>query len=168
MIENPPPDEYPEDVIDYIKKGLDLPYIYIAGKFSSRRRIRPYRQELINKGYKVLSNWMVNDPDVDPSAEIDSLGANLEDCQFIAERDHAEVKQCDIFIIDTNDISSTGGREVELGYATALEKTIIRVGPIRNVFHAMIFHVCNDWPAVIRYLDCWHDRNQEVENAHKG
>ena len=114
------------------------PKIYIASKFHSRKRLMPIRKQLEDLGFEVLSNWMLNDPEVDPSNANDSLGNNLEQSQMMAERDHMEVDACHIFIIDTTDESSTGGREVELGYAMKARKSCFRVGPIRNVFHSLV------------------------------
>lgn len=129
--------------------------IYIASKFFSRLRLIPIRQQLINEGFRVLSTWMVKDADMpsDDSAIFDSLGDNIDDSRRMAERDITEVDEADIFIIDTNDTSSTGGREVELGFALGLlPKHIIRVGPMRNVFHALVDDDFNNWDECIRFL----------------
>ena len=125
--------------------------VYIASKFHSRKRLLPIRAELEKLGLKVLSNWMVNDPDVDPSAVNDSLANNLEQNQMMAERDQTEVKDCHIFIIDTTDESNTGGREVELGYALGCGKACFRVGPIRNVFHSLVFGFAS-WDQLIKQI----------------
>ena len=127
-----------------------LPTIYIAAKFSSRKRLRPWRQKLLDVGYRVTSRWMVDDPD--PSSEDDSLGDNLEHCQEMAERDQGDVSLADLFIIDTIDASQTGGREVELGYAMNMGIVTIRVGAIRNVFHAITDEAFLNWEACYQWL----------------
>ena len=128
--------------------------IYIASKFYSRTRLLPTRQQLINEGFGVLSTWMVKDADMptDDSAIFDSLGDCLEDCQIMATRDFHEVAIADMFIIDTNDVSATGGREVELGYAKARGLECLRIGPVRNVFHALCDKSFKDWDECVRYM----------------
>ena len=129
--------------------------IYIASKFLSRSRLLPIRQQLISEGFEVLSTWMIADPDMPTSdtAIFDSLGDCLEDCKVMAIRDFNEVRRSDVFVIDTNDVSATGGREVELGYAKAQHgMECLRVGPIRNVFHAVVDNAFMDWDECVRYL----------------
>ena len=128
--------------------------IYIASKFHSRSRLLPIRQQLINEGFEVLSTWMVKDADMptDDSAIFDSLGDCLEDSRIMAIRDFQEVRRADVFIIDTNDTSSTGGREVEFGYAKSEGVECLRVGPLRNVFHALVDEGFKDWDECVRYL----------------
>lgn len=125
--------------------------IYIASKFHSRYRLRPIKAELQSLGFEVLSKWMDVDRNVDKSADIDSLGNNIEDSVKEAKSDSGEIKNCDYFILDTQDETNTGGREVELGMALALNKRCFRIGPARNVFHFMCVNLEN-WPDAIQFL----------------
>ena len=112
--------------------------VYIASKFSSRHRMRPIKFKLKQLGFDMLSDWIDNNPlDETIGGDYDSIGNHPDASHAIAQRDLEQVLECDIFIIDTQDISSTGGRECELGMALmAPTPRIFRVGPIRNVFHA--------------------------------
>lgn len=112
--------------------------VYIASKFSSRYRLRPIKFKLQKLGFHVLSDWIDNNPlDETLGGDYDSIGNHPDASHDIAQRDIEQVKECDIFIIDTQDVSPTGGRECELGMALMDGKPyIFRVGPIRNVFHA--------------------------------
>lgn len=112
--------------------------IYIASKFSSRYRLRPIKFKLKQLGFEVLSDWIDNNPlDETLGGDYDSIGNHPAASHDIAERDIRQVTDCDIFIIDTQDMSETGGRECELGMALIAKTTyIFRIGPIRNVFHA--------------------------------
>jgi hypothetical protein len=112
--------------------------VYIASKFSSRYRLRPIKFKLKQLGFEVLSDWIDNNPlDETIGGDYDSIGNHPEASHDIAERDRVQVQACDIFIIDTQDLSETGGRECELGMALmAMKSYIFRIGPIRNVFHA--------------------------------
>ena len=132
--------------------------IYIAGKMSSRYRLRPIKKKLQELGYKVLSKWMDPDVNMDPSIDIDSLGSNLDESKAEAERDSYELDVTDIFIIDTFDASQSGGREVELGMVLEKQKVkhyypraIFRVGPIRNVFHTKTIPF-DTWDKLITHL----------------
>ena len=124
--------------------------IYIASKFSSRNRLIPYRDAIEAMGFEVTSTWMLDDPE--PSANFDSLGDNLEESQSMATRDINQVGNCDIFIICTEDPSDTGGREVELGMAIVTNKTIFRIGPIRNVFHTHPLIIEKTWQELLNNL----------------
>lgn len=112
--------------------------IYIGSKFSSRYRLRPIKFKLQQLGFYVLSDWIDNNPlDDTLGGDYDSIGNHHDASHDIAQRDLDQVAECDIFIIDTQDVSSTGGRECELGMALmTLTPLIYRIGPIRNVFHA--------------------------------
>ena len=112
--------------------------LYIASKFSSRHRLRPIKFKLKQLSFDVLSDWIDNNPlDETIGGDYDSIGNYPDASHEIAQRDIRQVLDCDIFIIDTQDISSSGGRECELGMALmAPVPRIFRVGPIRNVFHA--------------------------------
>lgn len=112
--------------------------VYIASKFSSRHRLRPIKFKLKQLGFEVLSDWIDNNPlDETIGGDYDSIGNHPDASHDIAERDLAQVSECDVFIIDTQDVSATGGRECELGMALREGvEYIYRVGPIRNVFHA--------------------------------
>lgn len=138
--------------------------VYIAAKFSARHRLRVIKHLLQSRGIVVLSDWLDNNPlDDQLHGDYDSIADNLETSREIAVRDIEQVSECDVFVIDTQDASPTGGRECELGAALAVAMlahdklpTIYRVGPIRNVFHALCLEVAN-WESMIQLL--------EVQNA---
>jgi len=124
--------------------------VYIASKFSSRYRLRPIKFKLKQLGFDVLSDWIDNNPlDETIGGDYDSIGNHPDASHDIAERDRTQVLECDIFIIDTQDVSETGGRECELGMALmAIKPYIFRIGPIRNVFHAH---------KSVRHVKTWED-----------
>ncbi|KKK88972.1 hypothetical protein LCGC14_2737790 [marine sediment metagenome] len=100
--------------------------------------------------------------DTDDSADDDSLGGyTKEESAVMSDRDLSGVREADIFIIDTDDIDDTGGREVELGAALILGKVILHVGPIRNLFHMHPgVRGFNSWDNIISYI--------ESEYCHEG
>ncbi len=129
--------------------------LYIAGKFSSRYRLRPIKFKLKQLGFDVLSDWIDNNPlDETLGGDYDSIGNYPEASHDIADRDRLQVIACDLYIIDTLDVSQTGGRECELGMALMAGKQIYRVGPIRNVFHAhKLVNPVKTWEEMIKILE---------------
>lgn len=130
--------------------------IYVASKFSSRYRLRPIKFKLQQLGFNVLSDWIDNNPlDETLGGDYDSIGNHPDASHYIAERDISQVLECDIFIIDTQDVSQTGGRECELGMALMAGKQLVfRVGPIRNVFHAhKSIRVVKSWEEMLVILE---------------
>lgn len=129
--------------------------VYIASKFDSNHRLRPIKFKLQQLGFDVLSEWIDNNPlDEAIGGDYDVIEKHPEISHQIAERDRLQVLECQIFIIDTQDISSTGGRECELGMALMASKPyIFRVGPIRNVFHAhKAIRACKSWEELLPIL----------------
>lgn len=119
---------------------------YLASTFESRPKLREYRAQLIDLGHKVTSRWLdipddviANDPNYDKPK--------------MADVDLADVRAADVLVLFTKDETRRGGREVELGYALALNRHCVVVGSRRNVFH---WHsdvvTIPDWPAAFEYL----------------
>lgn len=89
-------------------------------------------------GHTVTSHYLA--PDFNPRVQIDDLAREH------AERDIAEIEQADALLLVTGGAqdcrkgapqgldSTTGGRHVEFGYAAALKKLLIVLGPPENCF----------------------------------
>lgn len=124
--------------------------IYIAGKYTAKDRLARHRETLRNMGFDVTSSWMDEVYESDQDSRITDLVRRRN-----AMRDFEEVMDSDIFILDTADISETGGREVELGLALVESpdtRVCCRVGPYRNVFHTLVDHVFSDWEELIMWI----------------
>ena len=122
--------------------------IYIAGKVTAARRLREERQTLRKLGHDCKSSWM--DLAI-PYPE--NFGAAAFDTATEANRDLAEIEECELLIIDTQDMSETGGREFEMGFAFAKDKVIYRVGPRRHIFHDNVSAVFENWRQVHAELE---------------
>jgi hypothetical protein len=72
----------------------------------------------------------------------------------LAIKDLAEINAADLLILDTQDVTPRGGREVELGFALGRfqSKNIYLVGPIRNVFHTLVDRWFDDWDNLLSSL----------------
>jgi nucleoside 2-deoxyribosyltransferase len=116
--------------------------IYVAASFHGVERIRDEVETLESKAYEVLGVW--HQPN-DPIEQIwdGNFGGRI--AQALALRDLHGIETSDLMIIDTLDPSSTGGRNVELGYALALKKRVILIGPPTTVFFALIREAYKDW-----------------------
>ncbi len=110
---------------------MATPYTYIAGKFSAQERLRAERARIVADGTgRVTSSWLADHNDT-PDAAVHCPVEHVD-------RDLREIRQSHLVIVDTFDESTTGGREVEIGYALALGREVWRVGPQRNVFHQLL------------------------------
>lgn len=115
--------------------------IYVAGKFTAQARLRGEAQELRRMGFTVSSTWLD-----ETATDYNATDEYKLEC---AQRDVDEVLECNTFILDTLDVSDTGGREVELGIALRGDADMfLLVGPRRNVFHFL---------PEIRQFDTWDE-----------
>ena len=74
-----------------------------------------------------------------------------------AMKDLAEIKQADLLILDTTEAftpESSGGREVEYGYALGhfQTKLVFIVGPKRSAFHALADRHFETWAIALAFL----------------
>jgi len=115
--------------------------VYLAARFDRRDQLRGYRAELNDMGIDVTSRWLDNhgmgERDDATNGVMIYTPADLARC---ALEDRADIADADVFvtITETPDVGYTsGGRHVEFGIALALEKPILIVGPVENVFHEL-------------------------------
>lgn len=122
--------------------------VYIASFFNTKARLTPHVEELQRLGFKITAEWL---------KELDKPDAEMSDFKpdylhSIAQRDKNNIRESDIFIIDTLDVTNRGGREVELGMALSLGLFTILVGPIRNVFHYLTQKHFETWEEALSWL----------------
>ncbi len=120
--------------------------LYVAGKFESRMRLRPIRDQLQAMGYAVNSSWLDErvtreEAQARPGYEMRAL-----------TRDTLELLHSQAIILDTLDESATGGREVEWGIAYAKGLRLYRVGPIRNIYHHLAGYAFDSWAAALDFF----------------
>ena len=118
--------------------------IYLSARITAQARLRPIRARLRALGYQCESSWL---DELDVAYPVEPTRARAK-----ALRDFSEIECADIFILDTLDESTTGGREYEAGYAhrSPVESPtqVWRVGPVRNVFHELADEVFTGWEDV--------------------
>ena len=121
--------------------------IYVSGSFTSRPKLRPVRDELWHMGHEITSTWL--DEVAQP--------ANMTHEEFykkLALKDLAEVNAADLIIVDLSDPSTSGGRDVELGFALGryAAKQIYLVGKPVSVFHQLADRFFSSWDDVFKFF----------------
>jgi hypothetical protein len=121
--------------------------VYVASFFDTRVRIRPYADALWHKGYQVVSTWL------NEVAKPENI-TQEEFWKKLAVKDLTEVKEAELLILDTLDVTPRGGREVEFGFALGAfqNKAVYLVGPVRNIFHTLVDRKFESWDALILAL----------------
>lgn len=100
--------------------------VYLAAKFSRREEMEQLAKDLPDVGLVCIARWVYGGED----------GLSRRD---IAELDLDDVSRADMLILFTHERSIPqpgGGRFVEFGYALALGKRCVVVGPEENIFCA--------------------------------
>lgn len=135
--------------------------IYIAAKVVARFRLRGTRTAIQELGHRVVSTW------INTATDYGSGDATPDRLRWAGEVDLSEIDSGAmgnnfLFIIDSLDESTTGGRETELGYYLALRRRqrvhpspsheIWRVGPVRNLYHVFADRVFETWEELLAAL----------------
>lgn len=101
---------------------------YLAASFARGAELLDYATILRSLGHEVNSSWI----------EISQNPALFQPEQIAAMIDISEIQDCDCLVsfLTTHDfVYQSGGRHVEFGYAYALEKKLVIIGPRENIFH---------------------------------
>lgn len=130
--------------------------VYIAAPYPLRPDARRVAQALIESGIEVTARWLFEGVE------------DLNDTS--ARKDLADVARANLFVAlnpaSWGDVG-TGGRHVEFGYAVALRKPVLLVGPRTHVFHWLsdIVQVDDerDLATAVRALARDHDTADLVE-----
>lgn len=116
--------------------------IYLASRYSRHDEMRGVRDVLAAMGHEVTSRWIDCHTDVmgDHTASFTSevLNASPELCAPLGEHDLDDLMAADLVASFTCGTGGKGGRHVEYGFALALGKDLVVVGPRENVFHTLI------------------------------
>ena len=119
--------------------------IYIAGAFEAQQRLRNIRDRVVTIGHTVTSTWH-------DQLKEDGVKSNWP---ILGKKDKAEVLLCEFLFLDTldkTDRKGYGAREFELGYAEGMGKFVVRVGPIRHIFHTQPDWAFFSWVEALEWL----------------
>lgn len=101
--------------------------VYLAARYSRREEIAGVREQLQARGLVVQARWLDGLHDDAPN-------------QLCANDDLDDLSECHALIAFTEErraVATSGGRHFEAGYAYALGKPVIVVGPEENVFYSL-------------------------------
>lgn len=100
--------------------------LYLAGPWERRDVIARMALYLARNGHKVTSRWLTEHMEAEtPEMLVEQAHNDLDD-----------VRAADVLVLDTRVPGSPrGGRHTEFGYALALGRRVILLGPRVNVFH---------------------------------
>lgn len=102
--------------------------IYIASLYGDKELAQRLRDNLLIAGHECTSRWLDG-----------TKGASPGEHRANADMDIEDVKRCDVLVLmakSKGTMFNGGGRYVEYGYALAIGKPIVILGPIgENVFH---------------------------------
>jgi len=121
--------------------------VYLAAAYGRRHELRRYAEELWGAGFIVTSSWIDSEDDDD-----ERLGT--KERVAIAHRDLDDLRLARYVVAFTEGPSgpSRGGRHVELGFALALGRRVIIVGPAENVYCDLADAVFPTWQAALAHL----------------
>lgn len=108
--------------------------IYLAASYKRRDEIREYAEKLKLLGHEITSRWLRElSP---PKIELTDVSARF--LREHAQHDMEDIESAGMLVLFTKNIKERGGMYVEMGYALGLERTIILIGPKRNIFHWLL------------------------------
>lgn len=116
--------------------------VYLASRYSRHDEMRGVRDVLGSlAGIKVTSRWIDCHTDVvgdfKESFTVEFLAEHPEKCAPLGQHDLDDIRAADTVISFTSSDGGKGGRHVEFGYALALGKRCIVIGPREHVFHTL-------------------------------
>lgn len=108
--------------------------VYLAARFKRQAEMRALADEFVAAGFQVTSTWL--------GAEGLSLGDPAK-AAIWADRDLFDIRAADAYVLISDEVLGHGGKDFEGGYAYALGKRVVVVGPRAHVFHhlAHVHHI---------------------------
>jgi nucleoside 2-deoxyribosyltransferase len=124
---------------------MALMNIYLAADFGRADDANEVAQLLERSARdRVVSRWHKH-PSAAESAAASRVGGPAERvARDAAERNLKDIDACDVFIVLTTGTPARGGRHFETGYAFALGKPIMVVGPVEHAFQHLSNVVVSD------------------------
>jgi hypothetical protein len=134
---------------------------YLAARYSQQEEMKGVRDILKALGHEVTSRWIDQAQEIVPDNFSDQ-GDDWRAAGRHAVMDLDDVAACDVLLLFTRELSTTGGYHTELGFALARSKPVQLIGPARSIF---MKH-----PNVVQYRDWGHFliSMQSVKNVAAG
>ncbi len=135
--------------------------IYVSGSYAQQERLRRTAEFLLAQGHIVTSTWL--------NEKNKPFHLNQHEWYHaLAVKDLVDLAAADCIIMDTEGVSTTGGRYVEWGFALGRYNMLkIVVGrKEEGVFTTLADHNFKGWDEVLDYLKEYHtddvQRNAEA------
>ena len=109
--------------------------VYLAARYSRIGELSVYASQLQDAGHEITSRWVLGTHSVE-----DDGGLGADGIAAYALEDYFDLSAADTVVTFTEEPRSgmgRGGRHVEFGMAVALDKRLVVVGPMENIFHAL-------------------------------
>ncbi len=133
--------------------SVDSISCYLAARFSRKPEMQFRAHDLVKDGIVVTSRWMR--PDYRWNGVPEDAISEYE-LALCAMDDLEDIGNADVFVAFTEQPSAgytSGGRHVEAGYAIALGKPVLVVGPRENIFYGLPgVSVVPDWETARAWL----------------
>lgn len=122
---------------------------YLAATYARNAEMRTYREELAAHRHQVTSRWIDTALEREPIAwGAEKIAANPAGARVFAATDLEDIRKAESVLFfgeGSKGSTSKGGRFVEYGYALALRKTVIIIGPYENVFSSLAGGKYDTW-----------------------
>ena len=118
-------------------------YIYIAGSWGARGRLRQTAEQLKAAGHTVTADWLYAE---EPEGTWADAGLD------IAQRDLTAIDRSSLVLVDLKQPSTSGGYHVEMGYALAKYIQTWTVGPRYNGFQYLSTRHYETWDECLEVL----------------
>ena len=120
--------------------------VYLAAQYSWKRALQGNAETLDGIGIDSTSRWLQEkyDPEM-------TIAGTDGDWAQIARMDLEDIQEADMlihFTVPETTPTLRGGRHVECGYALALGKQVVIVGPKENIFYHL---------PEVKQFSCWGD-----------
>ena len=127
--------------------------IYVAAAYGRQLEMRGVRTQLRALGHQVTSRWLDQEIEVQSFTAVGQAPAAV---QVIARRDLNDIERAHAVLSFTDGGLARGTRHVEFGYAMALGKRLVVIGPRENVFHCLgRVAWYPDWPTLYDEMQHW-------------
>jgi len=128
--------------------------VYLCAPYARRPEMQGVSEIMEAQGHIVTSRWVYSKGPIGTFADTAAeYASNTDTCGRGALRDFEDIREADTLIAFTDGELARGGRHVEFGYAAALGKHLIVVGPRETLFHCLPFvEWLEDWPRFVTYL----------------
>lgn len=124
--------------------------VYLASRYSLKETMLGYARELRDMGVAVTSRWLAEPYTANTTMD----QVDPEELRRFALDDLEDIRDADALIFFSESVpTARGGRHAEFGYALALGKPIMVVGPYENIFHYL---------SGIKQVDTWEQAKESL------